>query len=176
MDGNQLNAGVTPSGSGCQPSASAADASSQSGIPNAAIEQFCADLQSPLEGIVKKFCEQAYETILGDVQFYLGENAVFNIGSKFDAQQREVVTAYKALRAVEEATTLHEARQNAYAARKGSWTEGAAIAYRAEGEACNAHYELIEAAELLLTAIDMQADLGPTEQGLRAAIAKAEGR
>lgn len=107
----------------------------ETAIPNEAIEQFCADLQRPLEGIVKKFCEQAYETILGDVQFYLGENAVFNIGSKFDAQQRETVSAYKALAAVENATTLREAQANAYAARKGYWSEERAAEYRAESEA-----------------------------------------
>lgn len=101
-------------------------------IPSAAIEEFCADLQQPLEGVIKKFCEQAYDTILADVQFYLGQNAAFNIGSKFDAQQRETVTAYKALRAVEEALTLQEAKANAYAARKGYWSEERAAEYRAQ--------------------------------------------
>ena len=105
---------------------------SATSIPSAAIEQFCTDVQRPLEGIVKKFCEDAYETILGDVQFYLIENAVFNIGSRFDAQQREVVTAFKALRAVEEALTVEEARANAHAARMGYWSEDRATACRAQ--------------------------------------------
>lgn len=112
---------------------------SDSSIPTALIEQFCQDVQGPIEGIVKKFCDQAYDTILGDVQFYLKENAAFNIGSQFDAQQREVVTAHKALRAVERAITLDEAKANAYAAFKGYWSEEKAAEYRAAAERAKAH-------------------------------------
>jgi hypothetical protein len=103
-------------------------------IPVEEIEAFCRDVQEPLKVAVRRFCDEAYEDILFSLQDYLFTNALFNIGARFDTLRREVSTAYLALQAVESAATLQEAKANAYAHRKGYWSEERAAEYRAEAE------------------------------------------
>ena len=94
------------------------------------IEGVCKTMHPQLEGIVHQYCDEAYAAIMESVQDYLIENAQFNIGSKIDAERRATVTAYRALAAVENSRTIQEARANAYAARKGYWSEERADEYR----------------------------------------------
>jgi hypothetical protein len=103
-------------------------------VPNVVIEQFCDEVQPRLEEIAKDFTDKLYGGLLHSLQDYLKDNATFNIGSAFDAARRETVTAYNALRAVEDSTTLQEAKSNAYAARKGYWSTAKAAEYRAEAQ------------------------------------------
>lgn len=99
-------------------------------IPLAAVEAVCTAIQPAIDVLVRKFCDEAYDAILGNVQEYLRENAEWNIKSRFDAQQRSIILAYSALAAVEDSRDLQEAKANAYAARKGYWSRERAAEYR----------------------------------------------
>lgn len=99
------------------------------------IEGFCRELHPHLEGIVHKYCDEAYGAIMENVQDYLRDNAVFNINSKFNTQHRAYLNAVHCIAAIESALTLNEAKANGYAFRKGYWTpEYAAKAHEEAAE------------------------------------------
>jgi isopropylmalate/homocitrate/citramalate synthase len=102
------------------------------------ISAFVDTLLPTLSAKVNRFCADAYEAILCDVQEYLRDNAVFNIGSAFDASERDRVQAYKAHKAVLDATSLQEAKSNARAATLGYWSPDRAAEYHAEAVAAKA--------------------------------------
>lgn len=126
--------GRSPSGPGSQAPPGAATASPPSvSIPNAVIEEFCNRVQPQIEEAVKRFCVDAYEAILSDVQYYLRENAVFNINSAFDAVVRDGHTAHQALAMIHTAKTWDEVKEHAAAAVGRYWSPERGAAIRAQG-------------------------------------------
>jgi hypothetical protein len=98
------------------------------------VEPFVQELHPHLEAIVHKYCDEAYGAIMDNVQDYLLENATSNIKARFDAQHRELISALRTIDAIYDAIDFQEAKDHAYAARKGYWSPEKAAQYRSFAE------------------------------------------
>ena len=57
------------------------------------VEDFATMAGDALAGIAKEIADKAYNEMLANIETYLVENAVFNIGSKIDAADRSALLA-----------------------------------------------------------------------------------
>jgi BMFP domain-containing protein YqiC len=57
------------------------------------VEDFATKAGDALAGIAREIADKAYNEMLANLETYLVENAVFNIGSKIDAADRSALLA-----------------------------------------------------------------------------------
>lgn len=83
------------------------------------VEDFATKAGDALAGIAREIADKAYNEMLANLETYLVENAVFNIGSKIDAADRSALLARQEAEALRARFAGNGLRDNSSVSNEG---------------------------------------------------------